>query len=362
MVFDKTGTITEGVEPRVVDTWTKEITDREDEEVPVVPNLRVFIRDAIRQLASASSHPLCVALLHHLATNNTTTDSAVRLDPVEVKEISGKGMEGTFRLYSPQDAGSREGASAPPDQLIHMLMGNERLLLEGGCLPWTGRDEDKLLGRMKGEGKSVVLVAVAFSKSPSGSSRSCEMEIEGSPTYSLHAVFGIADPVRPEAAAVIRALQEKGVETWMISGDNEVTARAVARMVGISGERVIGGVLPEQKAEKIRELQGLKSLLGSRPGDSKGERRVIAMVGDGINDAAVGSHITPFCVFKLIVLQALTTADVGIAIGSGSDVALSSAKFILMSSDLKTLLTLTDLSRRVFNRIRFNFVCRPLRP
>jgi cation transport ATPase len=131
----------------------------------------------------------------------------------------------------------------------------------------------------------------------------------------------------------------------MISGDNAVTAQAVAQMVGIPSTNVIAGVLPHEKAQKIQWLQQVgvkrtlpkwKTVFGKR---RLNERCIVAMVGDGINDA-----------------PALTAADVGVAIGSGSDVALSSASFILLSSNLQTLLTLIDLSRKVFNRVKFNFL------
>ncbi|CRK12053.1 hypothetical protein BN1708_010309 [Verticillium longisporum] len=123
----------------------------------------------------------------------------------------------------------------------------------------------------------------------------------------------------------------------MLSGDNLVTAKAVASQVGIDPNNVLAEVLPSQKAEKITYLQStMKARSGSREHTMK--RATVAMVGDGINDS-----------------PALTRADVGIAIGSGSDVAISSADFVLVSSDLRAVVTLLELSRTVFRRIRLNF-------
>ena len=118
------------------------------------------------------------------------------------------------------------------------------------------------------------------------------------------------------------------------------------------------------QAEKIRWLQSLprrnmrkRNYFLSQK--EKERRRVVAMVGDGINDAPVCLLISIFDSFGLILLshwQALTAADVGIAMGSGTDIALSSAEFVLLSSNLHTLLILTDLSKKVLRRVKFNFV------
>merc|ERR1712072_621125 len=161
-------------------------------------------------------------------------------------------------------------------------------------------------------------------------------------THVLCAIAATADPLRPESFKVVSALRKRGIEVWMLSGDNEKTARAVASKVGIETSNVIAGVLPDQKANKIQYLQKRGTEVTSRGiwgyFREQRTRATVAMVGDGINDA-----------------PALTVADVGIAIGSGSDIAISSAEFVLISSNLTSLLTLIDLSRTVFSRIKFNF-------
>ncbi|MBV5324772.1 MAG: HAD-IC family P-type ATPase, partial [Rhodospirillaceae bacterium] len=147
----------------------------------------------------------------------------------------------------------------------------------------------------------------------------------------------------PETTAVIQALQARGTQVWMLSGDNVTTAKAVAQRVGIPSSNVLAEVLPSEKAAKITYLQATLHASRSRSirrrrHDYTTRRAMVAMVGDGINDS-----------------PALTTADIGIAIGSGSDVAISSADFVLATSSLPAVLTLLDLSRTVFRRIKTNF-------
>ncbi|TFK31187.1 hypothetical protein BDQ12DRAFT_701635 [Crucibulum laeve] len=318
IVFDKTGTLTEGSEPKVTDviihgpqsTGKDGSNHRFNEEEAKWSST---IAAVVLQLASASSHPLCLSLQHHYQNVGSALPTVIGTD---IEELPGCGMRGLFRFQS-EDGNITEARA---------LLGNEIWLREQGA---TSNQNSEQLHHMKSQGKSVVLLALdntildKILSSPRGN-------------FSVAAVFAISDPIRPEAPSVIAQLHVLEIETWMISGDNEITAQAVAKSVGIPSVNVIAGVLPQQKAEKIRWLQSLPRR-NTRKGNRK-ERKVVAMVGDGINDA-----------------PALTAADVGIAMGSGSDIALSRAKFVLLSSNLYTLLILTDLSRKVFRRIKFNF-------
>ncbi|KAH9918191.1 heavy metal translocatin [Epithele typhae] len=298
VVFDKTGTLTEGGAPQVTDADVTPAFGLKKEEVLGIA----------MEIEGASSHPLATALRAYCAAHG-----ARAVVTAGVEETAGRGLKGTC---------AELGATA--------VVGNEAWMEEHGARV-DGRVAD-LLFAWKSEGKSVVLLAVKRAE-------------EGDEAFVVVAVFAVADKVRPEAKEVIARLQAQGLGTWMISGDNTITAKAVARGVGIPETNVIAEVLPHQKAEQIQNLQrvGQKRplskvarLLGRR---RLNERCIVAMVGDGINDA-----------------PALAAADVGIAIGSGSDVAISSAAFILVSSNLRGLLTLTDLSRVVFNRVKFNFM------
>ena len=135
------------------------------------------------------------------------------------------------------------------------------------------------------------------------------------------AVLGIADTLKDDAASAVAELHHMGLKTAMITGDNEAVARAIADQVGI--DYVIAGVLPEGKVEEVQKLQ---SQLG-----------LVAFVGDGINDAA-----------------ALTRADVGIAIGSGTDIAIEASDVTLVRSDLGGVVSAIHLSRATFRKIRQN--------
>jgi len=131
--------------------------------------------------------------------------------------------------------------------------------------------------------------------------------------------------VRDESAAVVEALHFQGYDVWMLTGDQPATAHAVAAQLRIPPERVLSSVLPSGKLEAVRSLQ-------------QEHRRVVAMVGDGINDAA-----------------ALALADVGIAVSSGSDIALEAAGVVLLKNNLQDVLVAFDISRKAFRTIRFNF-------
>ncbi|HEX5015190.1 MAG TPA: heavy metal translocating P-type ATPase [Candidatus Limnocylindrales bacterium] len=138
-------------------------------------------------------------------------------------------------------------------------------------------------------------------------------------------VIAIADRVKPEAAEAVARLAESGVESWLITGDGAPTARAVAAEVGIPSERVLAGVLPADKAGAVERLRG--------------DGRIVAMVGDGVNDA-----------------PALATADVGIAIGTGADVAIEAAGVTLVGGDPRGVATAIDLSRATMSVVRENLV------
>ncbi|KIJ11800.1 hypothetical protein PAXINDRAFT_15377 [Paxillus involutus ATCC 200175] len=295
VVFDKTGTLTQGGHPQVSDF---EITSPSKWS-------RETVLGIAAELESASSHPLGNAIKQF-----SDEHGAAHLNAVSFDEVAGRGLKARFDAL---------GCTA--------IIGNESWTTEHGAII-----DDKAastLEKWKTEAKSVILLSVSDGTTE---------------TFSVVAIFAVTDPLRPEAQGVIRHLHQQGIGTWMISGDNEVTAKAVANMVGIPEMNVIAGVLPHQKVEKIEWLQknGPKRppsrwqrLFGKK---RLNERCIVAMVGDGINDA-----------------PALAASDIGIAIGSGSDIAISSASFILLSSDLQSLLTLSDLSRKVFNRVKQNF-------
>ncbi|MEH2285819.1 MAG: heavy metal translocating P-type ATPase [Nostoc sp.] len=157
-------------------------------------------------------------------------------------------------------------------------------------------------------GKTVILIAV-------------DGELQG--------IMGIADALKPSSAAVVKALQKLGLEVVMLTGDNRKTADAIALEVGI--ERIFAEVRPDQKAAIIQSLQGeIEKLPNSKS-------KIVAMVGDGINDA-----------------PALAQADVGIAIGTGTDVAIAASDITLISGDLQGIVTAIQLSRATINNIRQN--------
>ncbi|MDW8144912.1 MAG: heavy metal translocating P-type ATPase [Roseiflexaceae bacterium] len=183
-----------------------------------------------------------------------------------------------------------------------VVIGNPALMREQG-VDASALDED--VARLQREGKTAMIVAI-------------DGEALG--------VIAVADTVKPTSRAAVEALRRRGINVLMITGDNRRTAEAIARQAGIDPRCVYAEVRPEDKARIVRELQS-----------ETGRRRVVAMVGDGINDA-----------------PALAQADVGIAIGSGVNVALETADITLMRGDLRGVAQAIDLSQRTMRTIRWN--------
>jgi len=189
------------------------------------------------------------------------------------------------------------GAGATVDGQV-ILLGNRRLLSEHNVVLST--DNEQAAAQLLGQAKTVLYAAIGG---------------------HVAALIGVADTVRESSLAAIRALQADGIEVVMMTGDNQQTAAKVAEQVGI--KRFFAEVLPADKASKVKELQG--------------EGRVVAMVGDGINDA-----------------PALAQADIGLAMGGGTDVAMEAAGITLMRSDLQGVVTAIDLSRQTMRTIKQN--------
>jgi Cu+-exporting ATPase len=184
-------------------------------------------------------------------------------------------------------------------QDAHVLAGNRKLMGERGI---SLADLENASDRLAEEGKTPMYVALGG---------------------KLAGIVAVADVVKPSSRAAVEILHRMGIEVAMITGDNRRTAAAIARQVGI--DRVLAEVLPQDKSDEVKKLQD--------------EGRKVAMVGDGINDA-----------------PALAQADIGIAIGSGTDVAMESADIVLMRSDLMDVPAAVELSKRTIRNIKQNLV------
>ena len=146
--------------------------------------------------------------------------------------------------------------------------------------------------------------------------------------FKIIGIIGIIDPIESNAKSCCKALQNMGIEVWMCTGDHETTANAVAKQVGIRPSNICAGSSPEGKADLVTRLQ--------KRGGGKGR---VAVVGDGINDSI-----------------ALARANVGIAIGAGTEVAVEAADIVLVKSSLHDVVVALHLSRIVFRRIKLNFM------
>jgi len=262
VIFDKTGTLTKG-QPAVTDI------------VAIGKISEAQILGFAGSVEKGSEHPLAQAVVNAAQKMNVNLS-----DPSDFEALPGLGVKATV-----------------DDQEV--LLGNTDLM-EKFSIP-TNRYAEKV-ATLQGQGKTVTFLA-----------------LDRKPV----ALFGIADTAKETAADAVKALKSMGLEVVMLTGDNERTAKAIARTLGI--DTVISGVRPDQKEEHIRKLQA--------------DGKKVVMVGDGINDA-----------------PALAAADVGIAIGSGTDVAKETGGIILIKDDLTDVPKALLLSRATVRKIKQNLL------
>lgn len=261
IVLDKTGTITKGTL-----MVSKTVNFAGDEKV------NTGIMTAIESL---TTHPIAKAMA---AYGTTELGNGVLPNVTGFKEVPGHGLEAVVA-----------------NQMVQL--GHSRWMQSLGYMNET---IEKAVLAEEERGASVSLLAVGG---------------------EIRALWAVEDEVRPEVPEVIKTLQNRGIEVWMLTGDNRRTAQYIADKVGIT--HVMAEVLPQDKAGKIDELR--KS------------GKVVGMVGDGINDA-----------------PALTLADIGFAIGNGTDIAVEAADIVLVRNDLNTLVQAVTLSRKTMTNIRQN--------
>jgi len=260
LVVDKTGTLTEG-KPRLVGVETTGTWEEEE-----------LLRLAA-SLERGSEHPLAAAIV------SGSEERGIKLQkPEKFDSVTGKGVRGVVDGH-------------------RVVLGNERLLED---LQIDASSLIEKADKLRGEGHTVMLVS-----------------IDGEPA----GLIGVADPIKESTPEAVKHLHQQGINIIMLTGDNQKTAEAVARKLGI--DRLEAEVLPDQKNEVVLRLQQ--------------EGRKVAMAGDGINDA-----------------PALAQAHVGIAMGSGTDVAMESAGVTLIKGDLRGIGKAMRLSRATMSNIRQN--------
>uniref|UniRef100_A0A7C9EH31 P-type Cu(2+) transporter n=1 Tax=Opuntia streptacantha TaxID=393608 RepID=A0A7C9EH31_OPUST len=268
IVFDKTGTLTEG-KPLVVSTRLLK---------------QIVLREFYEMVAAAeanSEHPLAKAIVEYAKKFREDEENQTWPEARDFTSITGHGVKAIVQNKA-------------------IIVGNKSLMLDQGI--HVPVEAEELLAEAEGMAQTGILVSISG---------------------ELTGVIAISDPLKPGARDAIFILKSMNIKSIMVTGDNKGTAYSIAKEVGI--EMVIAEAKPEQKAEKVKELQA--------------QGYTVAMVGDGINDS-----------------PALVAADVGMAIGAGTDIAIEAADIVLMKSNLEDVITAIDLSRKTFSRIRLNYV------
>ncbi|TIC07648.1 heavy metal translocatin [Wallemia mellicola] len=301
VVFDKTGTLTKGelalVGERKLNNETSNTPDG-------------ILWDLVVKTEEQSSHPIAKAVKTYASLKQRSNSPEL----TSTEEVSGRGVRATFNYG---------------DKELEMRIGNAK---------FAGVRSTEAVDEWKKQGNSIVYIATKDVRSSDD---------------DLVTIFAlaIADSPRDESAFVVEYLRSSGKNVFMLSGDEEITAKSIAKQVGIDEGNVIAGVMPDEKVKHIERLRreaankGVSSSMYNRMKtwmrikENKQATPLVMFIGDGLNDAG-----------------AIVASDVGCAQGSGSQVTLSSAHFILLNSSLRSLINIFRLSKLVKIRIAINFV------
>ena len=262
LILDKTGTITKGTPELINLHWNARIADTSE------------LKQVLFSLEAASEHPLATAVVNSLKQENINT---VQIENFE--SVTGRGIMGKFNGKN-------------------YLIGNKKFLNENLILP--DPELEKLAVQWESEAKTVLFFAQ---------------------NVQTVAIIAVADAMKESSVEAIAELKNLGLEIYMLTGDNEATAKAMAAQAGIAHYKA--GVMPSEKGDFVQELQK--------------QDKIVGMVGDGINDS-----------------EALARADVSIAMGKGTDIAMDVAQLTLMHSDLNHIPKAIKLSRSTVRTIRQN--------
>ncbi len=263
IIFDKTGTLTKG-EPEVIDVYS-------------LGEKRQVILSFAASAESRSEHPLSEAIV-----NKAKEEKATITTPTTFKAISGKGITANVK-------GKK------------ILVGSTSFMKDNK-ISIAGFEE--ALDETEENGRTPAFIAI---------------------NNKAIGLISIADAVKETSKEAVEKLSQMNLQVYMITGDNERTAKAIARQIGILEQNVLAHVLPSDKAAKVKELQGTG--------------KIVAMVGDGINDS-----------------PALAQADLGIAMGSGTDIAMESGQIVLVKSDVRDVASAIDLSKYTVSKIKQNLL------
>lgn len=303
VIFDKTGTLTEG-EPTVTDIipvteisspaqiLQKQNLSEQESQIPNTKPQANLILQIAASIEKNSEHPLAQAIV-----SKAREEKLELFETKNFQAVPGQGVKGELGIKNFE---------------LRILLGNRKLMEDYKII--ISKEIEEKIEKLENEGKTVMILATAEATEK-------EQFLIPNSSFIIQGLIAVADTLREHSRETVEILHKMGKRVAIITGDNARVGQAIAQQLGIG--RVLAEVLPQQKSEEIKKLQS--------------EGNVVAMVGDGINDA-----------------PALAQADLGIALGSGTDVAMETGEIVLIKDNLRDVVTSIDLSSYTVRKIKQN--------